>query len=250
MKLPLRARTALALTPLLALAGLAPAALPQTTAAAQPTAGSALNAAPDSYSTGATGTLSADAGDGVLANDGGAPLQIISHTSPAHGSVTLNPDGSFGYVPQAGFTGDDTFTYTVANAVHLFSTHLPSLGMFGGVSLSAGGFGSSLYPAPGRPGVFYGLEDRGPNVGAPNGDDVLPLPNFDPSIGKFRLVGHDAVLEQVIPLRDGSGHPYSGLVNTGNPTGETIEDLSGHVLAQDPNGYDSEGLVAMRDGTF
>jgi hypothetical protein len=39
-------------------------------------------------------------------------------------------------------------------------------------------------------------------------------------------------------------------VSSKNPTGETIEDLNGHVLAQDPNGYDSEGLVAMRDGTF
>jgi hypothetical protein len=58
------------------------------------------------------------------------------------------------------------------------------------------------------------------------------------------------VLQRQIPLRDSAGHPYSGLVGTQNPTGETIEDLSGHVLAQDPDGYDSEGLVAMKDGSF
>ena len=29
-----------------------------------------------------------------------------------------------------------------------------------------------------------------------------------------------------------------------------IEDLQGNRLAQDPNGYDSEGLVAMPDGSF
>jgi hypothetical protein len=62
MKLPLPARIALALSPIVAVAGLAPAALAQTTAAAWPLAGPALNAAPYSYSTGATGTLSVTAG--------------------------------------------------------------------------------------------------------------------------------------------------------------------------------------------
>jgi Big-like domain-containing protein len=186
----------------------------------------------------------------VLANDSGGDLQIVSHTDPAHGSVTLNPDGSLGYVPQAGFTGNDTFTYPIANAVHLYSTHLPPLGTFGGVSLTAGAFGSSMYPAPGHPGEFYGLEDRGPNVTAPNGDDVEPTPTYDPSIALFRFQGANAVLKRIIPLRDASGHPFSGLVNSQNPAGEKIEDLNGHVLAQDPNGYDSEGLVVMRDGTF
>ena len=36
---------------------------------------------------------------------------------------------------------------------------LPPLGTFGGVSLNAGGFGSSMYPVPGKPSEFYGLED-------------------------------------------------------------------------------------------
>ena len=33
-------------------------------------------------------------------------------------------------------------------------------------------------------------------------------------------------------------------------TGEVITDLNGNVLSADPNGYDSEGLVAMADGSF
>jgi phytase-like protein/Big-like domain-containing protein len=209
-----------------------------------------LGAVADSYSMADQGTLAVGAPAGVLANDTGAPLQLISHTDPAHGSLTLNPDGSFGYVPQVGFTGDDSFTYTVANAVHLFSTDLPSLGTFGGVALTAGGYGSSLYPAPFLPGYFYGLEDRGPNVAAPDGSAVEPIPTYDPSIGLFHLVGGQAVLQRVIPLEDASGHPYSGLVNSQAPTGETIEDLGGHPLAHDPDGYDSEGLVALPDGTF
>ena len=204
----------------------------------------------DGYATRSTGTLAVDARHGVLANDAGGPLQLVSHTDPTHGSLVLNPDGSFNYVPQAGFTGTDTFTYKVTNGVRLFSTHLAPLGQFGGVYLTSGGYGSSLYPDPGHPGLFYGLEDRGPNVSAPNNDDVLPIPTFDPAIGLFRFVGSDAVMIRRIPLEDGNGHPYSGLVNSQNSTGETIEDLGGHVLATDPNGYDSEGLVALPDGTF
>ena len=220
------------------------------TQAARTTQNRPLKAADDTYSATVPGTLAVPARKGVLANDSGGDLQIVSHTAPAHGSLTLNPDGSFNYVPQAGFTGDDTFTYTATNAVHLYSTHLPPLGNFGGVNITAGGYGSSLYPDPGHPGLFYGLTDRGPNVSAADGNDVEPIPTFDPSIGLFKFQGGNAVLERTIPLRDGSGHPYTGLVNSQNPTGEVIEDLAGHDLAQDPDGYDSEGLVALPDGTF
>jgi hypothetical protein len=255
-------RTALLLGPTvavagLALTGLAPAGLAQAGRPALPASprtaagpGQALAAADDSYATSNVGTLAVGARRGVLANDTGGPLQIVSHTDPGRGSLTFHPDGSFEYVPQAGFTGDDTFSYTVTNAVRLYRDNLPPLGTFGGVSLNAGGFGSSLYPDPGHPGLFYGLADRGPNVSAPDGSDVEPIPSYDPSIGLFRFTGGQAVLQRVIPLQDSTGHPYSGLVNSQNPTGETIEDLSGHVLAQDPDGYDSEGLVAMKDGTF
>jgi Esterase-like activity of phytase/Bacterial Ig domain len=208
-----------------------------------------LAAVPDRYTTPNVGTLAVHANRGILANDSG-DVQLISHTDTADGSLSLQPDGSFGYVPQAGFTGDDTFSYTVADAVHLLSDNLPPLGTFGGVSLNAGGFGSSMYPVPGKPGEFYGLEDRGPNVTAADGNDVEPIPTFDPAIGKFRFVAGKAELLKEIPLKDAKGHPYSGLVGTQNPTGEVIEDLQGNQLAQDPNGYDSEGLVAMPNGTF
>ena len=257
-KLPRRAPTnsaVAALVPLVVVAAVASNALGHSDkrhfdANGFPPGNAPPGATADGYSTPSTGTLAVDARHGVLANDGGGPLQLVSHTDPAHGSLTLNPDGSFSYVPQAGFTGTDSFTYTVANAVRLFSTHLAPLGQFGGVYLTAGGYGSSLYPDPGHPGLFYGLEDRGPNVTAPDGNDVLPIPSFDPAIGLFRLVGNDAVMLRRIPLEDSNGHPYSGLVNSQNPTGETIEDLNGHVLTNDPNGYDSEGLVALPDGTF
>lgn len=69
-------------------------------------------AADDSYTLGKDGlTVPAP---GVLGNDidprGGA-LAAQSAEGPAHGTLTLNSDGSFGYLPTAGFTGSDSFTY-------------------------------------------------------------------------------------------------------------------------------------------
>ena len=186
----------------------------------------------------------------VLRNDTGAVRTLVRHTEPAHGALTLRPDGTFRYVPTAAFSGVDTFTYTLSDAVKLYSTHLPPLATIGAVAVTAGGYGSSLYPVPGVKNEFYGLTDRGPNVGAPDGNKVEPLPHFDPAIGRFRLVDHKAVLERVIPLRAADGTPYNGRVNSQASTGETIEDLNGTVLPTSLYGYDSEGLVARPDGTF
>jgi hypothetical protein len=118
------------------------------------------------------------------------------------------------------------------------------------VDITGGAYGSSLALAPGSCDEVYGLTDRGPNVDAPGGGKIEPLPAFDPAIGKFRLHDGKAVLEKVIPLRAADGMPYSGRVNTQAGTGEKITDLNGHPLTADPNGYDSEGLAVQRDGTF
>ncbi|WP_433183186.1 esterase-like activity of phytase family protein [Actinoallomurus sp. CA-150999] len=189
-------------------------------------------------------------GHGLFRNDSGRPITLISHTSPAHGSLSLNPDGSFRYTPAAGFTGTDTFRYTVSDAVRLYATHLPPLATIGGVKVTSGAYGSALAPVPGSRDEFYGLTDRGPNVDGPNGEKILPLPGFTPSIGRFRLRDGKAVLERTIPLRAADGTPYSGRVNPQATTGENLVDLNGNPLAPSASGYDSEGLVAMRDGSF
>ena len=54
---------------------------------------------------------------GALANDSdadGDPLSALQQTGAANGTATLNADGSFSYTPNAGFIGQDSFTY-VAN---------------------------------------------------------------------------------------------------------------------------------------
>gem|GEM_PF-5780429 len=52
-----------------------------------------------------------------LENDGDVegPLLMVSYTQPKHGFAAYSGDGLFGYIPNAGYSGDDTFTYTVAD---------------------------------------------------------------------------------------------------------------------------------------
>jgi hypothetical protein len=54
-------------------------------------------------------------GAGVLANDSDAEQDLLTATlvdGPAHGTLSLQALGGFIYVPNAGFAGTDTFTYT------------------------------------------------------------------------------------------------------------------------------------------
>ncbi len=77
----------------------------------------AVNDAPsgvaDSYST-IEDTPLVVAASGVLGNDTdveGAPLTAIISVQTANGSVTLNLDGSFTYIPATNYFGTDSFTY-------------------------------------------------------------------------------------------------------------------------------------------
>jgi hypothetical protein len=74
----------------------------------------------DSYTTppGTTLTVSAP---GVLANDTdplNSPLTAVLVSGPSNGTLTLEPDGSFSYAPDAGFAGSDRFSYEAKNATN------------------------------------------------------------------------------------------------------------------------------------
>jgi hypothetical protein len=67
----------------------------------------------DSYDTSDNTPVNVSA-PGVLANDidpRGDPLSAVLVSGPAHGTVQLNGDGSFVYVPHPLFTGTDSFVY-------------------------------------------------------------------------------------------------------------------------------------------
>jgi len=54
----------------------------------------------------------------VLSNDSDPDndsFSIVDVTRPAHGSVTINPNGTVTYIPEPGFSGTDSFTYTICD---------------------------------------------------------------------------------------------------------------------------------------
>lgn len=83
----------------------------------------------DSYSVneGATHNVSAP---GVLANDtdaNGDPLTAVKLSDPAHGSLTLNSNGSFTYIHDGSDTTSDSFTYQADDGTATSATTTVSL---------------------------------------------------------------------------------------------------------------------------
>jgi len=121
-----------------------------------------------------------------------------------------------------------------------------------GVKVNGGGFGSALALDPKAPGYFYLLTDRGPNADSTDATKkVFPVPAFTPQIGRFKLEGNKLIQVGIIEIKGPDGKKISGLPNPDNGnTGEIAVDLEGKPLGTDPYGLDSEGLVALKDGTF
>jgi VCBS repeat-containing protein len=78
-------------------------------------------AANDIYSTNQNTVLTVTA-PGVLDNDtdgDGDTLTAVLDTTPSHGSLSLNANGSFTYTPDPGFEGNDTFTYHADDGINI-----------------------------------------------------------------------------------------------------------------------------------
>ncbi|MBN2473527.1 MAG: tandem-95 repeat protein [Pirellulales bacterium] len=77
-----------------------------------------IPAYPDAYTVDEDHVLQIDSTTGVLANDGdlnSGSLTATLATPPDHGTLQLQPDGSFTYTPDADFSGTDRFTYLAGN---------------------------------------------------------------------------------------------------------------------------------------
>ena len=78
-------------------------------------------AADDSYSVDEDATLTVVDTVGVLANDSDVDSTILTasiQSNPTNGTVTLQDDGAFTYVPNANFFGTDSFTYVASDGVN------------------------------------------------------------------------------------------------------------------------------------
>lgn len=120
------------------------------------------------------------------------------------------------------------------------------------VEVRNGGFGSAATAHPIAKNEFYALTDRGPNTKV-KGGKKFPVASYIPRIGHFRVTSKGKIeLVKEILLKDPAGNTITGLPNPEGKgsTGETPYDLDGNVLPYDDYGIDSEGLVAMKDGSF
>jgi len=131
-------------------------------------------------------------------------------------------------------------------------------------------FGSGLARrASDPPGEFWGVGDRGPNLKvetlielygaghlAPHrslpGAKVMPRLDVGPQLARFRLGDGRIELIETFPLTDREGQPVSGLPMPGSEhsANEPALTLDGERIAADASGMDTEGLVALEDGSF
>jgi|GEM_PF-530487 len=74
----------------------------------------------DTYNTTENQTLIVPLATGILANDtdpNGKTLTTSLVNKPIHGTLNLSSSGSFNYIPNTGYTGTDSFTYTANDAI-------------------------------------------------------------------------------------------------------------------------------------
>ena len=54
---------------------------------------------------------------GAMTGDTGYQIVVTAHSNPSHGTVSIGADGSFTYYPSSGFSGADSFTYTITDGL-------------------------------------------------------------------------------------------------------------------------------------
>ena len=133
------------------------------------------------------------------------------------------------------------------------------------------GFGSGAFHRPGDPATtIFTITDRGPNIDftadAPDliGLDkdalcmgngaakIFPRRDFVPAIYELS-VGEDGAAKIVseMPLKGSDGKKLNGLSNPlVTTTTEGAYTSDGKEIQKSPNGFDSEALVRLKDGTF
>lgn len=113
----------------------------------------------------------------VLSNDldeDGDTLSIVGTPTATNGSVSVNPDGTLNFIPDAGFTGTAVITYTMTDGTDTDT---------GIAVVTVGG--------PGRDGIVRGT----------TGDDLIDHTYVDPTDGD-RVDANDAILPGDSPNAD------------------------------------------------
>lgn len=131
------------------------------------------------------------------------------------------------------------------------------------------GFGSGAFHRAGDPATtIYTITDRGPNIDCGDAADLIgmdnnalcagsdaakifPIPDFTPAIYELSFADGSAKVVRAIPLKGTKGNLLNGLsASIATTTMEGAYDPDGEEIAKSPDGFDSEGLVRLSDGTF
>ncbi|MEV6325939.1 esterase-like activity of phytase family protein [Nocardia sp. NPDC051787] len=219
-----------------------------TAVAACSTGSRVSSTAAQQLSTGVDQELTLMPGQLLAATGGATP---VAFAQPSHGKISYGQGGSIVYTPHKGFSGTEQLRVTTTDAVKIYAVDAPSVATVGGVEIQSSAYGSAIALVPGKADEVYGLTDRGPNVaGRTDNEKVLPVPDFHPQIRVFRLSDGTAISGKTITLSGPDGQPLVGLVNLEAQTGENLVTIDGKPLPPSDRGLDTEGLVALSDGTF
>jgi uncharacterized delta-60 repeat protein len=215
-------------------------------------------AAGDSYATTQDITLSVPA-PGVLANDtdvDGPGLTAVLAAGAVHGTVTLQPNGSFQYVPAPGFSGSDSFTYRASDGAALSNVATVGITVTGVPSQGWHPTGSLQLPRAGHTATRL-LDGRVLVVGGLGVQAARTAELYDPATGQWTRtadpnrarVNHTATLlanGKVLVAGSSvfsSGNAVAASAELFDPasgtwtmTGNPKSPLAGHTATLLPNG--------------
>ena len=233
----------------------------------------------DTYYTDKNATLTVSA-PGVQANDVAANLGSFSSvvvTNPSNGTVTLNSDGSFTYIPNANYVGADTFTYedvqgaNTSNVATVTINVLPKTFVVtntndsGPGSLRQAMFYASQSDTPPADTIDFDIPGVGPFVISPL--SALPILNHPTIIdgytqpgasGNTLIQGDNAVIliqldGSLVGNNDGitfagGGSTVRGLAITDFNNGIHLAGAGGDTVTGDFVGTDPTGTIAAGNG--
>jgi uncharacterized repeat protein (TIGR01451 family) len=181
-----------------------------------------LNSSPlainDAYTFIGNTPISINTANGVLANDldvDGDAISLASYdnTSAQGGQVNLNTDGSFQYTPPLGYTGVDTFTYSIQDThgeqdqalVTLTATQLVWY-----IDNSASS-GDGSYNQPFNSLSDYNSAQSSGGSSAPEaGDFIFIYTGSGPYSGGITLLDNQRLIGQGVSLQSGGVNPVAG----------------------------------------